>query len=155
LERLLHLAKRQRQPLCFMLLDLDRFKLVNEKHGRDAGNKVLRLLGEHLKQSFGREDVVARWGGEEFVVGIYGITREQGVSQLDSVLETWRQQKLTDAKNRTFQVTFSAGVVEYPQDGVNLQELYCIANAVLYQAKTSGQNQQCLVTSDQQSVGRC
>ncbi|HEY9671494.1 MAG TPA: response regulator, partial [Waterburya sp.] len=87
LERLLHLAERQHQSLCFMLLDLDHFKRVNDQHGHDAGDRVLRLLGEQLKQSFRREDVVARWGGEEFVLGLYGITGEQGVERLTGFLE--------------------------------------------------------------------
>jgi diguanylate cyclase (GGDEF)-like protein len=141
LERLLHLAERQHQSLCFMILDLDHFKLVNDQHGQDAGDRVLRLLGEQLRQSFRREDVVARWGGEEFVLGLYGITREQGVERLTGFLETWRQQAFTDASNRTFQVTFSAGVAEYPKDGVDLQELYRAADAALYRAKAMGRNQ--------------
>jgi diguanylate cyclase (GGDEF)-like protein len=141
LERLLHLAERQHQPLCFMILDLDHFKLVNDQHGHDAGDRVLRLLGEQLRQSFRCEDVVARWGGEEFVLGLYGITREQGVARLTGFLETWRQQEFTDAKNRTFQVTFSAGVAEYSQDGADLQELYRAADSALYRAKAMGRNQ--------------
>ena len=140
LERLLHLAERQHQSLCFMILDLDHFKLVNDQHGHNAGDRVLRLLGEQLRQSFRYEDVIARWGGEEFVVGLYGITREQGVKRLTGFLQTWRQQKFTDANHRTFQVTFSAGVAEYSQDGADLQELYQAADAALYQAKTMGRN---------------
>lgn len=140
LERLLHLAERQNQPLCFMILDLDRFKQVNDQHGHDAGDRVLCLLGEHLKQSFRREDVVARWGGEEFVLGLYGITREQGVKRLLDFLQTWGQLEFMDAKNSTFRVTFSAGVAEYSQDGANLQELYRVADAALYRAKAMGRN---------------
>jgi len=140
LERLLHLAQRQNQPLCFMILDLDHFKLVNDQHGHEAGDRVLRLLGEHLKHFFRREDVVARWGGEEFVLGLYGMTREQGVKRLTGFLETWNQQEFTDAKNQTFQVTFSAGVAEYSHDGTDLQELYRVADAALYQAKAMGSN---------------
>lgn len=140
LERLLHLSQRQNQPLCFMILDLDHFKLVNDQHGHDAGDRVLRLLGEHLKHFFRREDVVARWGGEEFVLGLYGMTREQGVKRLTDFLETWHQQEFTNAKNQTFQVTFSAGVAEYSQDGTDLQELYRVADAALYQAKAMGSN---------------
>ncbi len=140
LERLLHLAERQRQPLCFMILDLDFFKLVNDQHGHDAGDRVLIRLGEHLRQSFRREDVVARWGGEEFVLGLYGITLQQGLQRLTSFLETWRQQKFTDANHQIFQVTFSAGVAEYSQDGANVQELYRAADAALYRAKAMGRN---------------
>ena len=141
LERFLHLAKRQHQPLCFMILDLDHFKQVNDQHGHEAGDRVLCLLGEHLKNFFRREDVVARWGGEEFVLGLYGIRREQGVERLTGFLETWRQQEFTDANNRTFHVTFSAGVADYSQDGTNLQELYRSADAALYRAKAMGRNQ--------------
>lgn len=141
LERLLHLAERQHQSLCLMILDLDHFKLVNDQHGYDAGDRVLRLLGEQLRQSFRREDVVARWGSEEFVLGLYGITREEGVQRLTGFLETWRQQKFTDARNRTFQVTFSAGVAEYCQDGADLKELYRAADAALYRVKAMGRNQ--------------
>ena len=140
LERLLHLAERQNQPLCFMILDLDNFKQINDQYGYEAGDRVLCLLGEHLRQFFRREDVVARWSGEEFVLGLYGITQEQGVKRLTGFLETWRQQEFIDANNRTFHVTFSAGMAEYSQDGANLQELYRAADAALYQAKTMGRN---------------
>ena len=140
LERLLHLAERQNQPLCFMILDLDHFKRINDQHGHEAGDRVLCLLGEHLKHFFRREDVVARWGGNEFVLGLYGMTRKQGVKQLTGFLETWYQQEFIDASNRTFHVTFSAGVVEFSQDGANLQELYRAADTALYRAKAMGRN---------------
>jgi diguanylate cyclase (GGDEF)-like protein len=140
LERLLSLAERQHQPLCFMILDLDNFKRINDKHGHEAGDRVLCRLGEHLKQSFRREDVLARWGGEEFVLGLYGISKEQGVKRLTDFLDTWRQQKFLNGNNQTFHVTFSAGVAEYSQDGANLQELYRAADAALYRAKAMGRN---------------
>lgn len=140
LERLLHLAERQNQPLCFMILDLDHFQRINDQHGHEAGDRVLCRLGEHLKQSFRPEDVVARWGGEKFVVGLYGITLQQGVKRLTDCLETWHQQEFTDANNRTFQVTFSAGVAEYSQDGTDLHELYQAADGALCRAKAMGRN---------------
>ncbi|MBD3559402.1 GGDEF domain-containing protein [Planktothrix sp. FACHB-1355] len=84
--------------------------------------------------------MAARWGGEEFVLGIYGITRSLGAKRLTDFLKTWCKQKFTDNNNQTFQVTFSAGVVEYSQDGANLQEIYRAADAALYQAKAMGRN---------------
>ncbi|HLO51418.1 MAG TPA: response regulator [Kamptonema sp.] len=140
LERLLHLAERQNQPLCFMILDLDGFKQVNDRYGHEVGDRVLSLLGKHLKQFFRSEDIVARWGGEEFVLGIYGMRREQGAKRLNDFLKNWCEQKFTDTNNQTFQVTFSAGVAEYSYDGANLQELYRAADAALYQAKAMGRN---------------
>ena len=141
LERLLHLAERQNQPLCFMILDLDRFKQVNDQYGHEVGDRVLSQLGKLLKQFFRSGDIVARWGGEEFVLGIYGITGDLGAKRLNDFLKTWCEQKFTAANNQTFHVTFSAGVVEYSQDGANLQELYRAADAALYQAKAMGRNQ--------------
>ena len=155
LERLLHLAEHQNQPLCFMILDLDRFKHVNDRYGHQVGDRVLSLLGKHLKQFFRSEDIVARWGGEEFVLGIYGMNREQGAKRLTDFLKTWCEQKFTAANNQTFQVTFSAGVVEYSQDGANLQELYRAADAVLYQAKAMGRNQVLVSIPPTGSVTKC
>ncbi|WP_026733084.1 response regulator [Fischerella sp. PCC 9605] len=141
LTQLLRLAERQNQPLCFAVLDLDNFKQVNDQYGHDAGDKVLRRLGELLKQSFRSEDVVARWGGEEFVVGLYDTTRNSGVKRLTEVLEILHQQKFSDRDRSQFCVSFSAGVAEFPQDGADLQALYRVADALLYQAKAAGRNQ--------------
>lgn len=139
-ERLLHLAKRQHQPLCFMILDLDYFKQVNDQYGHQTGDRVLCVFGRHLKQFFRAEDIVARWGGEEFVLGLYGVTKEQGAKRLNDFLKIWHQQKFIDINHQTFQVTFSAGVAEYSQDGNELKELYVAADAALYQAKAMGRN---------------
>ncbi|MEG3969817.1 GGDEF domain-containing protein [Microcoleus sp. T2B6] len=111
LGRLLHLGEHQNQPLCF-ILDLDRFKHVNDRYGHEAGDRVLSVLGKHLKQFFRSDDIVGRWGGEEFVLGIYGITRDLCAKRLNDFLKTWGEQKFTAVNNQTFQVTFSAGVVE-------------------------------------------
>ncbi|MGA9378385.1 MAG: response regulator [Phormidium sp.] len=138
--RLLRLAERQNQSLCFIVLDLDHFKQVNDQYGHDVGDFVLSLFGKRLKRFFRSEDIVARWGGEEFVLGLYGVTREEGAKRLNNFLLTWCQQEFTDANNQTFQVTFSAGVAEYSKDGAKLPELYRAADAALSQAKAMGRN---------------
>ena len=140
LTRLLHLAKRQSQPLCFVLLDLDRFKQVNDRHGHDAGDQVLSRFGALLQQIFRSEDVIARWGGEEFVVGLYGATRKQVRTRLMQLLETMHQQEFTSASGEKFRVTFSGGISEFPENGTDLQALYRSADATLYQAKAEGRN---------------
>ncbi|GAB1544482.1 hypothetical protein NUACC21_71580 [Scytonema sp. NUACC21] len=138
---LLRLANRQKQSLCFILLDLDRFKSINDAYGHDTGDKVLKQLAELFKRCFRDEDVVARWGGEEFAIGLYGINQQQCVYRMARFLETLRQYEFTDAQERKFQVTFSAGIAEYPYDGNNLEELYQVADTQLYKAKVSGRNQ--------------
>lgn len=141
LNRLLRLALRQSQPLCFVILDLDRFKLVNDQHGHEAGDRVLGRFGALLKQIFRSEDVVARWGGEEFVVGLYAATRQQTMARLTELIETMRQHSFTNASGEKFRVSFSGGIAQYPEDGADLQALYRSADAALYQAKAGGRGQ--------------
>ena len=141
LNRLLRLALRQSQPLCFVILDLDRFKLVNDQHGHEAGDRVLSRFGALLKQTFRSEDVVARWGGEEFVVGLYAATRQQTMARLTELLEIMHQQSFTGASDEKFRVSFSGGIAQYPEDGADLQTLYRSADAALYVAKAGGRGQ--------------
>lgn len=140
LNRFLSLAKRYNQPLSLAILDLDRFKQVNDRYGHDVGDAVLRHIGQMLLRSFRAEDVVARWGGEEFIVGMYGMTKSDGVERLTDLLEIVRQHKFTAAGGMEFEVTISGGVAEYPEDGIDLQSLYRSADAALYQAKLAGRD---------------
>ncbi|MEL6779223.1 MAG: response regulator [Cyanobacteria bacterium J06597_16] len=163
LTRMLGLAKRQGETLCFAVVDFDHFKQVNDQYGHPMGDRVLRRFGERLRETFRTEDVVGRWGGEEFVVGLYGINREEGTERLRTFLQTWQQETfirselgaVTDAvadaqpspetlssqrAAPTFKMTFTAGVAMYPQDGTALQELYRAADEALYHAKAAGRN---------------
>jgi diguanylate cyclase (GGDEF)-like protein len=138
LGQFLRLASRQQQSVSLAVLDLDHFKYINDQHGHAVGDDVLHRLAERLLQSFRSEDVVARWGGEEFVVGMYGMPREGGVHRLAEVLEALRQEAFTSGNGARFHVTFSAGVAEYPTDGSDIQTLYRAADQALYQAKEAG-----------------
>lgn len=140
LEEFLRLAKRHWQPLCLAVLDIDHFKQVNDSYGHAVGDAVLRHLGHLLRQSFRQEDVVARWGGEEFIIGLYGVVRADSVERLTTLLKNLRQHKFSAGEHH-FQVTFSAGVAEFPQDGTDIQALYRAADAALYQAKQNGRDQ--------------
>lgn len=141
LTRLLRIAKRQNKAWCFVVIDLDDFKQINDDLGHDKGDRVLRRLGQLLKQEFRSEDVIARWGGEEFVLGLYDMTKEAAISRLRELLVTCRQQNFALSEEETFQVTFSAGVAEYPSDGNSLETLYKYADLALYRAKAEGKNQ--------------
>lgn len=139
LSRYLRLADRQHQPVAVGMLDLDRFKQINDRYGHAAGDVVLRRLAQLLR-SFRGEDVVARWGGEEFLVGMYGTTRAHAVHRLAELLERLRRERLRAADGTVFQVSFSAGVAEYPSDAGDLQSLQGAADEALYAAKEAGRN---------------
>ncbi len=155
LNRLLSIARRQNKPWCFVIIDLDNFKQINDNYGHEAGDRVLRKLGQLLKQEFRSEDVTARWGGEEFVLGLYDMTKEAVISRLRTFLTTFSQQNfarstltlsnpnepaLTDSQENHFNVTFSAGVAEYPINGSTLESLYQFADMALYRAKAEGKS---------------
>jgi diguanylate cyclase (GGDEF)-like protein len=140
LDEFLSQAKRHNQPLCLAILDLDHFKQVNDRYGHATGDTVLRQLGQLLRRSFRSEDVLGRWGGEEFVVGMYGMTKSDAVQRLTKMLETLRQEEFIAPEGTKFQVTFSAGVAQYPEDGADVQFLYRSADAALYQAKAAGRD---------------
>jgi diguanylate cyclase (GGDEF)-like protein len=135
---LIALARRQHQPLSLALVDVDHFKQVNDRHGHATGDEVLRRLGATLKRSFRDEDVVARWGGEEFVVGMYAMGVGDSVARLYRVLETVRREVFVGADSREFGIAFSAGVAEFPRHGYDLESLYRAADEALYRAKAAG-----------------
>jgi diguanylate cyclase (GGDEF)-like protein len=137
LAQLAALADRFSEPLSVAMLDIDGFKLVNDRHGHAAGDSVLRRLGEHLRRDFRGTDIVGRWGGEEFIVGMYGMTRENGVQRLANTLERFGKEEFTGSLG-TVQVSFSAGVAEYPLDGHSLTAVSRAADEALYRAKAAG-----------------
>jgi diguanylate cyclase (GGDEF)-like protein len=140
LNHLIRMASRFHQPFTFCMLDLDNFKRINDTHGHAAGDQVLCRLGKTLLKTFRAEDVVARWGGEEFAVGMFGMPRQDAVQRMTGMLEAFRQEPFTTPGGTEFRVTFSAGVAQYPEDGVELQSLYRAADKALYQAKKAGRD---------------
>ena len=110
---------------------------MNDTFGHATGDTVLRQVGQVLKQTFPCEDVMARWGGEELVVGMYGKTRNEGLQQVVQLKETLHHQEFIASNGIKFQVTISVGIAQYPEDGTDLQSLYHSAEIALYQAKTT------------------
>ena len=148
LNQLIGLAQRQGQTLCLAVIDLDNFKQINDDYGHPEGDRVLKRFGASLQTTFRDEDVVARWGGEEFVVGLYGVSRQEGVRRLRQLLHAWQTEQFEanptasaeEGAPATFTVAFSAGVAVYPHDATDLQQLYQAADKALYQAKATGRN---------------
>jgi diguanylate cyclase (GGDEF)-like protein len=153
LAQLLSLAERFSQPVSLAMLDVDRFKQVNDTHGHAAGDAVLRGLGERLRRDFRGDDVVGRWGGEEFVVGMYGMSRADGVRRLADTLERVRAERFL-AAGHTFGVSFSAGVAQYALDGRELETVLEAADKALYEAKAAGKDR-VLAAGRQTASKRC
>jgi len=138
-DRLRALSIRHRQPLALAFLDLDGFKSVNDTYGHAAGDEVLRRLAGMLKGTLRASDLAARWGGEEFVVLLPHTAKAGAVVALEKILEAFRRAPFTTPDGRTFQVTFSAGIVDVGETAT-LDEAVAQADRFLYLAKAEGRN---------------
>lgn len=141
INRYLNLTKRYHQPLCVVIVDLDYFKNVNDQYGHDVGDRVLRRVAQIFQQRSRSEDVVARWGGEEFLIAMYGITKDEAKKRMKQFLELVKQEVFTvSERNISFHVTFSGGIAMAPDDGVELHLLCQRADVALYRAKEMGRD---------------
>ncbi|OUO19002.1 GGDEF domain-containing protein [Collinsella sp. An307] len=123
------------QGVCVMMLDLDDFKQVNDQRGHDAGDDLLRLMGDILRTSFRTSDAVVRYGGDEFMVVAPGLTDEHVASaKVEHVCAELRERgsRLVDMR-----VSCSAGVVVAPQGAASFEELLREADQALYEVKGS------------------
>ena len=138
LKQLAALSDRFSEPLSVVMLDIDLFKQINDTHGHAAGDRVLRRFGACLQGEFRDNDVVGRWGGEEFVIGMYGMTRASAVRRLTEIRERFSTEEFRGSHEDSFHVNFSAGVAEYPRDGTNPGDVCQAADEALYRAKADG-----------------
>jgi diguanylate cyclase (GGDEF)-like protein len=137
IETLRLLSRRGGQPLCVAVLDIDAFKRVNDTQGHAAGDATLRALGRALTQHFRGEDVISRWGGDEFVIGMYGMPVADARQRMGEFVEQIRGGVLGDDESRRA-ITVSAGVAAFPADGADVDALYRAADEALYAAKAAG-----------------
>ena len=132
-------AKRQDLPLAVLFIDLDRFKSINDQFGHKAGDDVLSNAGRVFAQVFRRQDVVIRWGGEEFVIGLPG-TDAAGAEIIVRRLAALGLGQRPDG----VPVTASIGIAERKSDGIDrLRALTELADRRMYQAKQAGRNRVC------------
>lgn len=142
-EKYISQATRQKRPVSLAIIDLDHFKQVNDEYGHDAGDEVLRALGKLLRRKSRKSDVVARWGGEEFVLLLPDTDRDQG---LCAVRKLGALVAAMDTGG-DFSVTASIGVTSImPPAKPELDAMITCADKALYRAKDAGRN--CVVYRD-------
>ena len=130
-----------KKPIGMVILDLDHFKKVNDTHGHDVGDEVLRQVAECLKVFTRYHDVLSRLGGEEFAILSPNITESQLYSLSDRIRQAVSELRIVNG-NVTLKVTVSAGLAIW--DGVESgEELYRRADKQLYEAKRQGRNRIC------------
>lgn len=132
-------SQRRKSPFSVLMLDLDYFKQVNDTHGHEAGDKVIKTLADILVRSVRGSDMAVRYGGEEFLV----VLTDTGVESAVKVAEKIRAEVETTRIPLTsgiIQKTISIGVSEFPSDADTFWQVVKFADVALYRAKTSGRN---------------
>ena len=143
LKEYMELSTRIKSPLSCIISDIDHFKRVNDTFGHKAGDAVLQVFAEILKQNIRRTDVCARFGGEEFVIILPDTAVVQG-AVLAEKLRVIVEETNFPAESRNLRVTSSFGVSQFRPDSL-LEELVKSADSALYKAKRSGRNRVCYV----------
>jgi diguanylate cyclase (GGDEF)-like protein len=129
-------ASRSGRPFSVVLIDLDKFKEVNDTMGHFEGDLVLARMGRLLEQKSRTSNVVARYGGDEFII----LMPETGAEQAQVLAERLRQWIVADPMLNEHHITASFGVASFPMHGFTIEDIIRVADAGMYVSKRSGGN---------------
>ena len=133
--------ERNHHPFAIIMLDIDRFKEVNDTHGHECGDAMLQLVADRLTANLQKRDTISRWGGEEMLI----LLPETYLAQAHNIAERLRELLATtalDCEGGPVAITASFGVAEYTP-ALTTSQLINEADGFLYQAKTNGRNRVC------------
>lgn len=136
-------AKQQNWPMSVIFVDLDRFKQINDSHGHQAGDQMLRDVAELLTNNLRSEDIVARYGGDEFVLLLPGLDAEAAEQIAARLVDGARGRSVTGAGGETVHITLSLGTAtqDSSHEFDKPADLLAAADKALYHSKRNGRNQ--------------
>jgi len=132
---------KHRRPFALAIADLDRFKQLNDTYGHEAGDRALRVFAKTAQDVLREDDVIARWGGEEFVIVVPDLNRHQAVSVLERIRE-----RLAAAHTGGHPAFTSSFGMTDSTCAESLEQILHLADAALYDAKDAGRD--CIMISD-------
>ena len=133
-EELAH-SRRVNRPLSLAFVDLDHFKRVNDQFGHEAGDQVLREVADQIRGKLRKSDVVARFGGEEFVILLPGTDTEEAVYLAEQLRAAVAGHAFVLDGGNELECTISVGIATSPEDGTDVSTLLRSADAAMYRAK--------------------
>lgn len=149
IESSIKLFDKNQESFSVLFMDIDHFKRVNDAHGHLVGTKMLEMMGKLLKDTFRENDLLYRYGGDEFVAIIPHINKEAALYLGNRILETVKKHnfiaKLGDS-DVVLNLSISIGVALYPGDATSKNDILNIADAMMYKAKESGRGRVCFVS---------
>ncbi|BER91694.1 hypothetical protein M15_04380 [Atrimonas thermophila] len=134
--KVLALARREKKPAFVLYLDLRGFKEVNDRFGHEAGDAILQVIAERLQKSLRENDVLARVGGDEFIIVIYGGDRNSVAGIAERIASSVREPLVWEGN--VLSVAANLGIAIYPEDADTLEELVRKADLAMYRAKRNG-----------------
>ncbi len=134
-----HRCERHGGSFSIAMCDIDNFKDYNDRFGHDQGNTTLQVVARTLVEAGREEDVVSRYGGEEFVIIMPETSKDDAAGVADRVREATSDLELS-ADDPTHRVTVSFGVANYPLDAGTTDDLIRCADRAMYIAKARGKN---------------
>lgn len=138
------------KPLCLVLLDIDHFKSINDTYGHAAGDEALHDFAQQVQRSLRSNDVLARWGGEEFLLLLPNTEQDAAIVVIERVQKSMTELRLQSA-NGTLRLTFSAGLAVL-SPGETVIEAIKRADKALFQAKAAGRNTQRLFDPQMEAI---
>ena len=137
-------ARRRRASLVVAMIDLDHFKAFNDAHGHAGGDALLARIGELLLEHSRSEDIVCRYGGEEFALILPGISLDVARRRLETMRKALHETAVFLQGERLAAVTASIGLSAFPVHGATGPDLLSAADGALYEAKNAGRDQICV-----------
>lgn len=137
-EQVLYDTKQSRKPLSILLIDIDHFRLVNEKHGHRIGDKLLIMLGSAIHSVLRGADITCRWGGDQILVVLKDCTEKDACWVATNIIEELNQQTL-DNQGEAVSITVSIGVTQMVK-GDDAETLVTRAETGLCSARDNGRN---------------
>jgi len=135
-------AVRNKGTLSLLILDVDHFKNYNDRYGHMTGDLVLRHMARIVSSAVSKDDIIARYGGEEMTILLFGVDKEKASLQAEAIRRRIEKEPFVLRRHKAH-VTVSVGIANYPQDAALEDELIKIADARLYKAKAQGRNRVC------------
>jgi diguanylate cyclase (GGDEF)-like protein len=132
-------SQRRKSPFSVLMLDLDFFKQVNDTHGHEAGDKVIKTLADLLMRSVRASDIAVRYGGEEFLLVLTDTAAEMAQKVAEKIRAEVEATKIP-LPGGVLHKTISIGVSEFPADADTFWQVVKYADVALYKAKSGGRN---------------
>lgn len=136
LQEEIHRAERYKKVISVIMVDLDRFKNINDTYGHDAGDRALETISQFLRKNIRDVDAIARYGGEEFVMLVPDADKDAAFGLAERLREELAGIELDNLPP----ITVSLGIATFPTDGTEVEDLIRKADAAMYEAKRAGRN---------------